>query len=194
MSARHRAGRTQRRACAAVVAFMALAGACKPKPAPIASKKVVLPDSAEMMMFGANIVITKDGVSRGRLLSDTAYIYNDPSGLRYELQRVNVTFFTTQGADDGTMTARSGTYNYAQKRLEGRGNVIILRKDGNKLESPQLVYDDARNQIFSDSSFVYTQPNKRVLSGIGFESDPRLTNLRCMRNCKFSGALRVPGA
>ena len=106
--------------------------------------------------------------------------------------RVNVTFFTPEGVDDGTMTGREGTWIESLKRIEGRGTVIIIRKDGNRLESPQLVFDNARNQIFSDSSFVLTRPNKPGISGIGFESDPKLTNLRCIKNCKVFGAVQVP--
>ncbi|MEO7997008.1 MAG: LPS export ABC transporter periplasmic protein LptC [Gemmatimonadaceae bacterium] len=176
---------------AAFVCVLAFA-ACKQKPAPIAAKKVVLPDSAEQMIFGFNAVLTDNGVSKGRLLADTAFLYQEATGTRAELRRVHATFFTPQGADDGTLTARQGTYHEGLKRLEGRGDVIIIRKDGNRLESQQLVYDNARDQIFSDSAFKSIQPNKRVLSGIGFESDPKLTNVRCVRNCKVSGAVSVP--
>ncbi|MBC8085787.1 MAG: LPS export ABC transporter periplasmic protein LptC [Phycisphaerae bacterium] len=175
-----------------VSALVLWTAGCKPKPAAIAAKALVLPDSAEQMIFGFNALITDNGVSKGRLLADTAYLYRDPPGPRFELRRVNLTFFTPQGVDDGTMSAREGTYIDWQKRVEGRGNVIIIRKDGNRVESPQLVYDQGRNQIFSDSSFKFTQPNKRMISGTGFESDPRLTNLRCMRNCNFSGNVQVP--
>lgn len=166
--------------------------ACKPKPAPIAAKKVVLPDSAEQMIFGFNAVLTNNGVNKGRLLADTAFLYQEPTGTRAELRQLHATFFTALGADDGTLTAKQGTWHEGLKRLEGRGDVVIIRKDGNRLESQQLVYDDARNQIFSDSAFKSIQPNKRVLSGIGFESDPKLTNVKCMRNCKVSGAVSVP--
>lgn len=169
-----------------------LVAGCKGKAAPIASKALVLPDSAEQMIFGFNALITDNGVSKGRLLADTAFLYRDPPGPRFELRKVHLTFFTPQGVDDGTMSAREGTYIDWQKRVEGRGNVIIVRKDGNRVESPQLVYDQGRNQIFSDSAFKFTQPNKRTISGNGFDSDPRLTNLKCMRNCNFSGAVKVP--
>lgn len=184
--------RTLRALFVLMAAVAALAAGCKAKPAPIASKALVLPDSAEQMIFGFNALITDNGVSKGRLLADTAFLYRDPPGPRFELRRVRLTFFTPQGVDDGTMSAREGTYIDWQKRVEGRGNVIIIRKDGNRVESPQLVYDQGRSQIFSDSTFKYAQPNKRTISGTGFESDPRLTNLKCMRNCNFSGAVKVP--
>ncbi|MEP6779546.1 MAG: LPS export ABC transporter periplasmic protein LptC [Gemmatimonadaceae bacterium] len=171
----------------------AAALACKGKPAPIVTKKIVLPDSAEQVIFGMSVVLTDNGVNKGRLLADTAFMYNEASGKRLELKRVNFTFFTPTGADDGTMTAREGTYSERLNRLEGRGSVVIIRKDGNHLESPQLVFDNARNQIFSDSSFSLTQPReKKTITGIGFESDPKLNNFKCLRNCKANAAVQVP--
>ena len=152
----------------------------------------MLPDSAEQMIFGFRVVLTTDGVRKGLLLADTAYMYSQAGSMRAELKRVNVTFFTPEGIDDGTMTGREGTWIEALKRIEGRGNVIIIRKDGNRLESPQLVYDNARNQVYSDSSFKLTRTSKPGVSGIGFESDPKLTNLKCVKNCKVFGAVQVP--
>ena len=174
----------------ALAALMVLA-ACKTKARPIVAKKVVLPDSAEQVIFGMSAFLSDNGVRKGRLLSDTAYMYNEATGKRLELRRVNFTFFTPTGADDGTMTARTGTYSERLNRLEGRGTVIVARKDGSRLESPQLVYDNARNQIFSDSNFVLHQ-TRQVTTGIGFESDPKLNNLKCMRNCKLNASVQVP--
>jgi LPS export ABC transporter protein LptC len=188
----HCASRLSRTLLVSLAVVTTALAACKPKPAAIASKALVLPDSAEQMIFGFNALITDNGVSKGRLLADTAFLYRDPPGPRFELRRVNLTFFTPQGVDDGTMSAREGTYIDWQKRVEGRGSVIIVRKDGNRVETQHLVFDQGRNQIFSDSAFKFMQPNKRTISGIGFESDPRLTNLRCMRNCNFSGNIEVP--
>lgn len=184
--------RVSRLILSAIVPVALLFAACKDKPTAIASKALVLPDSAEQMIFGFNAQITDNGVSKGKLLADTAYLYRDPAGPRFELRRVNLTFFTPTGVDDGTMSAKEGTYIDWQKRVEGRGNVIIVRKDGNRVESPMLVYDQGRNQIYSDSSFNFRQPNRRTISGTGFESDPRLSNLRCMKNCNFSGSVKVP--
>lgn len=177
-----------------LVAMLGVASfsACKPKAAPIAAKKLVLPDSAEQMVFGFRVVLTTDGVKKGLMLADTAFLYQQAGSMRAELKRVNVTFYTPEGTDDGTMTGREGTWIESLKRIEGRGNVIIIRKDGNRLESPQLVYDNARSQIFSDSSFVLTRPGKPGVSGIGFESDPKLTNLHCVKNCKVFGSVQVP--
>ncbi|MBU6366413.1 MAG: LPS export ABC transporter periplasmic protein LptC [Gemmatimonadetes bacterium] len=163
-------------------------GGAKARKAPRAAVPVI-PDSADQLIFGLRTIMQDRGVNRGVLLADSALVYEE--GTRLELLRVHVTFHTGSGVKDGVLTSRQGTYNARLSRLEARGDVVIVREDGKRLTSPQLVYDQARNQVFSDSAFVLTEP-RRQISGIGFESDPRLTNFRCMRNCKGVAPVKVP--
>jgi hypothetical protein len=69
--------------------------------------------------------------------------------------------------------------------------VVVVRDDGKRLSSPQLVYDQVRNQIFTDSAFVLNEPS-RTFTGLGFESDPQLTRFRCIRNCKGLAPVKIP--
>lgn len=149
----------------------------------------LLPDSAEQLGWGVRMRLTNESTARGELLADTTYTYD--GGNRFELRVVNVTFFDALGAKDGQLTAREGTYNKRLNRLEARGNVVVVRADGRRLETQQLVYDELRNQIFSDSAFVLNEPPKRQITGIGFESDPQLTKLRVIRNFKGVAPVQV---
>jgi len=108
-----------------------------------------------------------------------------------ELRRVNVTFYTSVGLKDGVLTAKEGTYNSRLSRLDARGDVVVVRDDGKRLTSPQLVYDQLRNQILTDSAFVLNEPS-RTFTGLGFESDPQLTRFRCIRNCKGLAPVTMP--
>ena len=151
--------------------------------------KTAIPDSADQIIFGGRIFLTDQGVSKGVLLADTVLTYDD--GTRMELRRVNVTFYTSVGMKDGVLTAKAGTYNTRLSRLDARGNVVVVRDDGKRLTSPQLVYDQVRNQIFTDSAFVLNEPS-RTFTGLGFESDPQLTRFRCLRNCKGLAPVKIP--
>jgi LPS export ABC transporter protein LptC len=148
-----------------------------PRPA-----EALLPDSAEMVGFGVRTRLTHESVARGDLLADKTYTYDN--GYRLEFDQVNVTFFDNMGEKDGLLTAKHGTYNRRLNRLEARGDVVLVSEDGRRLETPQLVYDELRNQIFSDSAFVLNEPPKRQITGIGFESDPQLTKFRVLRQAK----------
>lgn len=179
------------RTLALAAGVIALAGAACPKK-PAAMKRAqtsTLPDSADQMAFGTRQVLTNKGVSNGELLSDTTYFYDD--GTRIEMRRVNGTFYTSLGEKDGVLTAKAATYNTRLQRLELRGDVVVIREDGKRFTSQQLVFDQVRNQFFSDSAFVLNEP-KREHSGIGFESDPKLNNFRCLRACKIIATVQVP--
>lgn len=174
-----------------VSAVVLLGGAACPKK-PAAMKRApasTMPDSADQMGFGVRHVLTNKGISNGELLSDTTYFYED--GTRIEMRRVNLTFYTAQGLKDGVLTSREGTYNSRLQRLEVRGDVVVVREDGKRFTSQQLVFDQVRNQFHSDSAFVLNEP-QREHSGIGFESDPKLSNFRCLRACKVIASVQVP--
>jgi LPS export ABC transporter protein LptC len=177
----------------ATLLLLGMLGAkCPRKPdaaVPARAATAVLPDSAENVIHGGRVVLTDRGVSSGELLADTVYVYE--GGMRLELRQVHVTFFTTQGKKDGVLTSRQGTFNQRLSRLEARGNVIVLAEDGRRLDTEQLVYDQQRNQIFSDSAFVLNQPPRQI-SGIGFESDPKLSTFKVLRGFKGVAPLQVP--
>ena len=161
----------------------------KPKAKQAVALKSAIPDSADQMVIGLRTLLNDHGVTKGLLLSDTAFTYEN--GDRLELLRVNLTFFTSFGVKDGVLTSREGTYNARLSRLEARGEVIVRQEDGRTLTSPHLVYDQQRNQIFTDSAFTLVQPSGQ-LSGIGFESDPRLTLFKCHAACKGVAPVQIP--
>ncbi|MES2522173.1 MAG: LPS export ABC transporter periplasmic protein LptC [Gemmatimonadota bacterium] len=185
-----------RRAHLVLVAAMSLvlvAARCpfasKSKAAKPAATRTIIPDSADQVLQGTSTVLNDNGVLKGILLSDSTYLYED--GTRLELFGVNVTFYTSAGKKDGVMFARRGTYNTRLSRLEARGDVNVKRDDGTSLTTPQLVYDQARNQIFSDSTFKLVQTDGQ-LTGIRFESDPQLVQFRCFAACKPSATVLIP--
>lgn len=179
-------------------AFIALAalmgaltlGACdKGKKTPVAINSVMA-DSADQVLFKARSLLTDRGLLRAELLADTGFFFDENT--RIELVVVQVTFFTQQGAKSSVLTSKEGTYNTRHSRMEARGNVVVVSVDGRRLVSEQLRYDQQRNEISSDSAFVLTEPG-RVLRGIGFVSDPDMTNIRVLKGATGRGSVTVPG-
>ena len=148
-------------------------------------------DSADQTIFGVRTLLTDAGLMRAELLADTAYAYED--GTRFELKDVKTTFFTKQGARDAVLTSREGTYRSRSNNMEARGNVVVVSEQGRRLTTPVLRYDQTRNEISSDSAFVLTEPNRR-LEGVGFVSDPNMTNVRILQSkAATTGAVTLPG-
>jgi LPS export ABC transporter protein LptC len=161
------------------VAFLAVAStACSSKKQPPVATQSPLADSADQVMYGAKFNLTDGGLARAQLHADTAYFFDDNT--RIELENVNTTFFTATGAKDAVLTSRRGTYNSRTSDMVARQNVVVISEDGRRLTTPELSYNQQRNQISSDSAFVMTEPNRR-LEGIGFRSDPNMKNIQILR-------------
>ena len=171
----------------AAVAFVA--GACGQNSEPPAVAANPRADSADQVMYGARAILTDKGLMRAELFGDTAYFFDDNT--RIELQQVKTTFFTAQGAKSAVLTSKEGTYR-TQGSMEARGNVVVISEDGRRLTTPQLRYDQGRNEISSDSAFVLTEPGRRV-EGVGFVSDPNMKNIRIQKTTSGStGRVTIP--
>ena len=171
-------------------ASTAAIGCRSTKPPPVATFATVA-DSADQVMFNARSILTDQGLLRAELHADTAYFFDDNS--RIEMRQVQTTFYKENGAKSATLTSRQGTYLTRAGNMEARGNVVVVSEDGRRLETPQLRYDQQRDQISSDSAFVLTEPGKR-LTGVGFVSDPNMTNVRILKTTGgTTGAVTLPG-
>jgi LPS export ABC transporter protein LptC len=168
-----------------VVGVVALA-ACQDMQEPQAARSAPLPDSADQMLMKMSVFLTDAGVRRAELRSDTALTYEDNT--RTELRNVDAVFYTATGSKDATLTSRYGTYNMRLGTMQARGNVVVNSTAGRRLTTQELRYDPGRNEVSSDSAFRLTMPDGRVLSGIGFISDPDLNSVRILRDPKASGA------
>lgn len=174
----------------AFVASVVGAAACGGNKEPAAIKTSAMADSADQVMFGARAILTDQGLMRAELNGDTAYFFDDNT--RIELRTVKTNFFTTQGARSAVLTSREGTYR-TQGNMEARGDVVVVSTDGRRLTTPQLKYDQVRNEISSDSAFQLTGQGQSV-AGVGFVSDPNMNNIRILKTTSgIGGAVRIPG-
>lgn len=147
-------------------------------------------DTADQTLYHVRTLLTDAGLMRAELLADTAYAFDEAT--RFEMRGVKTTFFTKVGARDAVLTSRQGTYNTRLGNMQARGNVVVVSEDGRRLTTPELRFDQAKNEIASDSAFVATDPQRR-LEGIGFRSDPNMNNVRCLNACRGSaGTVNVP--
>lgn len=174
----------------ATVGIMAAAACSKQGTTPPVKSGASLADSAEQVMQDVHYVLTSGGVQRGELFADSAYIFDDNT--RYVLKNVKTTFNTAEGVKNGTMRADRGKYNLRQQVLEGFGHVVMTSTDGKKLTSPYVKYNQAINEVSSDTTFTLVQPSGTV-SGIGFKTDPQLQRVQVLRGLGAKGSFTLPG-
>jgi LPS export ABC transporter protein LptC len=160
---------------------VASTGACSSKKQPPVATHSPLADSADQIMYGARFKLTDQGLARAQLEADTAYFFDDNT--RQELENVHTTFYTVTGAKDAVLTSRHGTINNRTNNMIARNNVVVVSEDGRRLTTAELIYNQQKNQISSDSAFVMTEPNRR-LEGVGFRSDPNMKNIQILSGAK----------
>lgn len=175
-----------------VLAIVPLAACQRDGAQPPVATTVSPADTADQTLYHVRTLLTDAGLMRAELLADTAYAFDEAT--RFEMRGVKTTFFTKVGARDAILTSRQGTYNTRLGNMQARGDVVVVSEDGRRLTTPELRYDQSKNEIASDSAFVATEPQRR-LEGIGFRSDPNMINVRCLNACRGSaGTVNVPAA
>jgi len=174
-------------ACAAVPALFAACG----KPAPTrATQQNAAADSADQVMAGVTTVLTSGGVRQATLEADSAFVY-ESSG-RTAVKKVKVTFYTPEGVQQSVLNADSGWYEARSGNMEGRGNVVVVRADGSRLNTSRLLYEPQKNQVSTDQPYTYIEGEHRV-QGTGFTSDPSFRNIATQAVHGTGGRYTLPG-
>jgi LPS export ABC transporter protein LptC len=188
------------------VAFLALTAgvlagaACTDTKQPPVTGGASAADSADQVLFSAEFFLTTNGIQRGDLTADTAYVLDETT--RFDLRHPHVKFTSETGTPEGTMDAKHGIYSTRTQILEGWGDVVVKLVDGRTLHSPHVVYNQISHVMSSDTSYTITTPGGNTQSGIGFTSTQApgaklstssgFTSFRCMRDCKSSSSVQLP--
>jgi LPS export ABC transporter protein LptC len=128
-------------------------------------------DTADQILEAMSTTIVRSGVRQSMVYADTAWIYQDAQ--LAVLANMRAVFFDAQGNETSILTARSGDYWIQRGALEARDSVVVVSAEGprRRLTTSHLVYDVERNEVRSDSAFVYEGPDG-LLRGSSFTSDP----------------------
>lgn len=171
-------------------ALLGAVAACGDTQGPPVDNRSLLPDSAEQLLIGTNFTLTDGGVRRATVQADSLLMYDAAS--REELRKVTARFYSVAGEQEAILTSNQGTHSSRLGTMEARGNVIVISKEGKQLTSPHLKYDPTRNEISSDSAFTLTE-GERVTKGVGFVSNPDMTNIRILAGAQVTGAdVKIP--
>ena len=172
-----------------LVPVLAIAAACRDSgKTPVVSGPTVA-DSADQILYQANIVLTTRGIERGTLSADTIFVLDEQT--RFDLRRPHVVFTTETGAPQGTMDAKHGVYSTRTQILEGWGDVVAKLVNGRTLKSPHVVFNQVTHQLSSDTTYSITDP-QGTQSGVGFVSNQAFTSFRCMAKCSGSAPVAIP--
>ena len=170
--------------------LVSVAAACGDTQAPPVINRNLIPDSAEQILIGVEFNLTDEGIRRAAIVADTLLTYDSNS--RDELRKVTARFYNVAGEQEAVLTSLQGAHSSRLGTMEARGNVVVVSKEGKTLNSPHLKYDPNKNEISSDSAFTLTE-GERITKGVGFVSNPDMTNMRVLAGLQVTGAdVRIP--
>ncbi len=156
----------------------ALATACQKAPVgPVGEDLPAL--EADRVMYGVDFFSNSDGVKRARTHADTAYAFNNPDSASLHLRVLRVEIYDESGGRVGTVTAKSGVIDSRTKAMVARGNVVlIMNKDGKRVETQELHYDPNSHRVWSNVPSVIVERDGSRRTTETFETDDKFRNFR----------------
>lgn len=100
--------------------------------------------------------------------------------VHYLSQGVSIRFYGSDGNEEMHLNAREGRIDKKSGLADLKGNVVAIGKDGQKLESEQLFWDQKQEKIYTLGYVKITTAN-RTLEGDGFESNTSLTRYKILK-------------
>lgn len=160
----------------ALALAIGLVAACGDPHEPPIAEGDVANMGADQIMFGVEHYITSNGVVRGLLRADTAFMYEDSALVR--VRPVNLTLYNEQGEVAGVVTARAGRLNTRTQDMIATGDVIVESDErGQRIETEELHFDPNRDRVWSEVATTLHRDGT-TLRGTGFTSNTRLTDTR----------------
>jgi LPS export ABC transporter protein LptC len=137
-----------------------------------------LPDDSPLQtIYGYHTVETHMGQVQWELFGEKAERYSGEEDLY--LIGVRMLFYE-DGLLSATLTSQRGRVNEATHDMTAKGEVEIVTEDDRTLRSEILHWDNERQLIHTAEYFRATDAGQ-VLTGIGLETDPKMTDLVIMR-------------
>jgi LPS export ABC transporter protein LptC len=131
--------------------------------------------SADQVMIDVQHTSTVEGVRSALLEADTAFVYEDSSMLK--LKGVNLEMFDPNGVRNATVVSVAGDYNASVGAMVARGNVVLVTKEGLRIETEELHYDPQTHRVWSDVKTRLRYPDGKSGTAETFSSDDQFTNL-----------------
>lgn len=83
---------------------------------------------------------------------------------------INVKFYDFYGRENSRLKANYAKEFIRQRLWEAKGDVVVVNKKGEQLNTELLFWDEKREKIYSDA-FVKITTKDQIIKGTGFEAD-----------------------
>ncbi len=130
-----------------------------------------------------NLTETQEGRRSWDLHAETAWRLPGQSSIR--LEDVALTFYDDDGREKSWLTALKGDVDEDSGNMAARGRVKVITADRDTLLTEELDFDKVAERI-TGPGFVRLSSPDRVLTGVGFESNPDLTDYKVHQDVQIT--------
>jgi len=127
-------------------------------------------EKATEQIKGAELLHTENGRIKVRIVADKIERFqNQQPGLIFS-EHMEVYFYNDSSELQSTLMANNASVDEDTKIMLAQNNVVLTSNDNKKLETEELVWDEKRNKIYTDTKVKITT-GKEVVYGEGFTSN-----------------------
>jgi LPS export ABC transporter protein LptC len=150
--------------------------ACENDPQAVRDLNIV---DNEPLEYQENVrmVYTDSAVLRFEMLAPIAANYperEDNEPYTEFPEGIDVVFFDNFGEPESSVKANYAIRFPRRNQWEAKGDVVVIGKTGEKLNTEHLIWDERREIIYSDE-FVTINTGSEIFMGEGFEADQGFT-------------------
>ncbi|MBU8869446.1 MAG: LPS export ABC transporter periplasmic protein LptC [Gemmatimonadales bacterium] len=164
----------------AVVLTCCGASGCGPNDEPSPVQVAQVQEVPEQQFFDYTFTETSAGVVQWILESDEMKKFTGQRDAQFTVVKMD---FFNDGVHFSTLTADSGSANMLVKDVHVWGNVLLLKDNGDRLETEELFFDN-KEQLIHNDIFNRTVTNQEVVTGYGLEATPDLEYIRIKDRAK----------
>ena len=131
--------------------------------------------TAQEVMREVQILYSDSAEVRVQIESPTLVSYLDQRELRQEFpDGIVVDFFGPGKQPTSTLSAKFGVRMERDRRVVVRDSVIWESRNGDRLETEELIWDEGSEKVFTNKFVTITRPEE-IIYGYGFESNQDFT-------------------
>ena len=120
---------------------------------------------------GAEILQTQKGILNVKITAETIERFDNIQPHLVFSNGFEVVFYCDSGLVKSILQAKDAEIDEINNIMIASNSVVLTSSSGEKLETEELIWDEAKNKIFTDRKVVITT-EKELIQGEGFQSKP----------------------
>jgi lipopolysaccharide assembly outer membrane protein LptD (OstA) len=141
-------------------------------------KAIAAADSTKAIdkTIGVEMIFSDSAIVKLKLTAPLSISYKDKkkNPITIMPKGVKVVFYDAKIKEIGNIVADTGIQKEAEKLIIFHKNVVATNTEGTVYKSEELIYDQAKKQIYSTKNVLMTKVDGDQMTGTSFVSDDKL--------------------